>query len=58
MVTQNIVDDVRRPQAYKKYLSKYSVIPLHRPVCNPCEKIHEEEANSIIRTKKVVCLLV
>lgn len=51
MITNNIVDDVRRTQAYKKYLSKYSAIPLHKSVCNSCEKIiKEEDANSIFKT--------
>jgi len=51
MITNNIVDDVRRTQAYKKYLSKYSATPLHKPVCSPCEKIIKEEyANSIFKT--------
>jgi RNA polymerase sigma factor (sigma-70 family) len=51
MITNNIVDDVRRTRAYKKHISRYSAIPYHKPVCSPCEKlIQKEQFNSIIKT--------
>jgi RNA polymerase sigma-70 factor (ECF subfamily) len=49
MITNNIVDDVRRTRAYQKYVSRYSAIPYHKPVCNPCDKlVREEEINSVL----------
>ena len=49
MITNSIVDDVRRTRAYKKHVSKYSTIPYHKPACSPCEKlIQEEQVNSIL----------
>jgi RNA polymerase sigma factor (sigma-70 family) len=43
MITNNIVDDVRRTRAYKKHISKYSTIPYHNSAYNPCEKLIQEE---------------
>ena len=51
MITYNIVDDVRRTRAYKKHISKYSTIPCHKPSCEPCEKLmQEEQINSVLHT--------
>ena len=48
MIANNIVDDVRRTRAYKKHVSRYSTIPYHKSVCNPCDKlVREEEINSV-----------
>lgn len=49
MITNKIVDDVRRTRAYKKHVSRYPIIPYHKPVRNPCEKlIQKEQVDSII----------
>jgi len=49
MITNNIVDDVRRTRAYQKHISKYSTIPYHRVVHTPCDKlVREEEINSVL----------
>lgn len=51
MITNSIVDDVRRTKAYKKHISKYSANYDNKSSCCPCEKlIQEEQIDSILNT--------
>ena len=49
MITNNIVDEVRRTRAYRNYVSRYSGIMLHNGhVYDPSEKIAQEDEINFI----------
>jgi RNA polymerase sigma factor (sigma-70 family) len=51
MIANNIVDDVRRTRAYKKHVSRYSAIPYHKSVCDPCDRlVRKEEIHSVFNS--------